>query len=57
MTNRQITGWSVLLVAITLATGIALIMLNEREAGLVIIGSSGWGGYALKLAEGKNESR
>lgn len=46
---QTITGWSVLLVAVVCATGIALVWLKERDIALGLFGLAGWGGYAVKL--------
>ncbi len=46
---QTITGWSVMLVAVICATGIALVALKEREIALGMFGGAGWVGYVFKL--------
>lgn len=51
-----LSGWSVLLVAIICATGVALVALGEKALALDIFKSSGWAGFLTMLMGRKKAS-
>jgi hypothetical protein len=50
----SVTGWSVALVAVLCATGVAVLALGDREIAMLLFGSAGWGGFLLKMVGRKN---